>query len=323
MKKWVYLFSTAIFSVFCVQIAGCATKQLPPAPVAEEKTEIEETTQSTVFKVSDINSLINAISVDGAHIIIDCPIDLGGQSLSLADSITLEGEVNAVLFNGNIRTADALNVKIKELTFWGCPITFFGNCQSVLIKNCTFSSDENATESTLTISKGVGIEISHCVFLGDEDDIAPIVVFGSREIIASECQIQLHHSSFSANAALQSKAAMMHIYDCHFAFPESEQNKYLLSLGTSSQLIIESCSFYAPEKPFLCYADSSATPFAGTFSHIFQHKCAPEILQEMCFYDRGDALKSFKLHLSPKKMWDIPYKYDLVHLLDYESKIGH
>ena len=334
MKKWAYLFSATIFSVFFVQFAGCATpksapKKSPPATSSEatDEKKITETKKTeepkTKSTISNIDELISAASTDGAHIIIECPIDLGGQSISLADGTFIEGEDGATIFNGELRTVAAQNIKLESLTFWGCPVIFSGECKSVRITNCTFSSDENGILSALMILQGVGIEVFQCEFIGDEKNNEPLAIFGSREITASECQIQLHHSRFSGNAAIFAKASMIHLYDCDFLYPEGENAQFFLGLGTASQIIAESCGFFSDENPVVCYSDVSATPYAGTFSRIFQNKCRPEITEKMCIYDNTDALKSFKSHLASKKMWEIPYKYVLEDINQSDKKIGH
>ena len=334
MKKWAYLFSTIIFAVFSAQFAGCATKNaIQPMPESDisapapEKKEAPspkpEKTKNAQKRVSDVDALIQEIYTDGAHIIIECPIDLGEQQIAVADGVFIEGEESAVLFNGELLGANAQNVRLENLTFWGCPVTFLGDCKSVKVSFCTFSADENGILSVLTISKGLGVEVSHCEFLGDENAELPLAIFGARENIAQECQIQIHHSRFSGNAGIQSKAAMIHLYDCEFLYLEDGNPRFFLGPGTATQIIVEMCRFNNGEKPIVCYFDISATVYAGTFSRFYQNKCKPEIREEMCIFDNSDALKSFKIHLASKKMWEIPYDYDLVDLFIYETKIGH
>mgnify|MGYP002624804465 CR=1 FL=1 len=356
MKNIAYIFSVVVFFVYSLQVVGCNTtstvvSDFPVSDdseaisvttksdeksiiassevhkeelkIAEKKIEKKSDTAKTIksIRISTLEQLINEIDKENNNIVIECPIDLDENILYIASGVVITGDDSAVLYNGTVRGDSVENVKLKSITFWGCPVTFFNDCKSVNISYCTFSGDENGTQSMLYILKGLGIEIAYCEFIGEDEVQTPLVLIGDRSNIASECQVQIHHCSFLGNASFQSKAAMIHLYNSSFNYLEDDKARFMLAPGTASQYMIENCSFYCDENPILCYFDVSATSYAGTFSRIYQNKCTPEIRDENCVYDSSDALKSFKQHLSSKKLWQIPYHYVLE---DIENiKIGH
>ena len=301
------------------EIAKADTKSDSKKIEKSEKTDFHKVAKK-VIRISNAEQLFEEVCKAENSLIIECPIDLENRILFLSNGITIIGEEAAVLYNGVVIGEGVENVRLKALTFWGCPLTFSASCKSIDVSYCTFSGDENGTQSSLTILKGLGVEISYCEFIGEDDSQNPLVMLGERNIIASECQVQLHNCTFEGNASFQSKAAMVHLYNCSFSYlEESEENfRFMLAPGTASQYIIENCLFNSGEKPILCYFDVSATSYAGTFSWIYQNKCRPEITDDKCIYDNSDALKSFKHHLSSKKMWQIPYQYTL----EMESRVG-
>ena len=212
---------------------------------------IDDDTAKTIksIRISTLEQLINEIDKENNNIVIECPIDLDENILYIASGVVITGDDSAVLYNGTIRGDSEENVKLKSITFWGCPVTFFNDCKSVNISYCTFSGDENGTQSMLYILKGLGIEIAYCEFIGEDEVQTPLVLIGDRNIIASECQVQIHHCSFLGNASFQSKAAMIHLYNSSFNYLEDDKARFMLAPGTASQYMIENCSFYCDDNP--------------------------------------------------------------------------